>query len=124
MRTGADMLPADMPALEALERARTGNLRAFLVADEGSVIGVLTRLRLEAELQGNGTDKKLTDLISSLEFPHVHTDHALHVALERMSESHLDLLPVVSRADVHKLEGIVTLRDVLDSYGVGPIGSA
>src|SRR5207245_8119758 len=27
-------------------------------------------------------------------------------------------LPVVSRADVHKLEGVVTLRDVLDSYGV------
>jgi hypothetical protein len=24
----------------------------------------------------------------------------------------------VSRADVHKVEGIVTLRDVLDSYGV------
>jgi CIC family chloride channel protein len=124
MRTAADMLPADMPAAEALERARNGNLRSFLVADEGNVIGVLTRLKLEAELQSNGTEKKLTDLISSLEFPHVHTDHALHVALERMSESHLDLLPVVSRADVHKLEGIVTLRDVLDSYGVGTIGSA
>jgi hypothetical protein len=27
-------------------------------------------------------------------------------------------MKVVSRADVHKLEGIVTLRDVLDSYGV------
>jgi hypothetical protein len=24
----------------------------------------------------------------------------------------------VSRANIHKLEGIVTLRDVLDSYGV------
>jgi CIC family chloride channel protein len=46
------------------------------------------------------------------------------VALERMSEAQLDLLPVVSRADIHKLEGIVTLRDVLDSYGVNPTGSA
>jgi hypothetical protein len=26
----------------------------------------------------------------------------------------------VSRANVHKVEGIVTLHDVLDSYGVGP----
>jgi len=25
----------------------------------------------------------------------------------------------VNRADVHKLEGIVTLRNVLDAYGVG-----
>jgi hypothetical protein len=28
-------------------------------------------------------------------------------------------LPVVSRADVHKLEGVVLLQDVLDSYGIG-----
>jgi hypothetical protein len=27
----------------------------------------------------------------------------------------------VSRADVHKLEGIVTLRDVLDSYGISRV---
>jgi CBS domain-containing protein len=30
----------------------------------------------------------------------------------------VDLLPVVSRADINKLEGILLLRDVLDSYGV------
>jgi hypothetical protein len=30
----------------------------------------------------------------------------------------------VSRADVHKLEGIVTLLDVLDSYGVNMPGRA
>ncbi len=29
----------------------------------------------------------------------------------------MDALPVVSRADVHKLEGIVALRDVLKFYG-------
>jgi CBS domain-containing protein len=40
-----------------------------------------------------------------------------------MGAAQLDTLPVVSRADVHKLEGIVTLRDVLDTYGVGLKGS-
>jgi CBS domain-containing protein len=30
----------------------------------------------------------------------------------------LEILPVVNRADVHKLEGIVTLRDVLNAQGV------
>jgi hypothetical protein len=34
-----------------------------------------------------------------------------------MGATHLDTLPVVSRADVHKLEGVVTLRDVLNLYG-------
>jgi CIC family chloride channel protein len=37
-----------------------------------------------------------------------------------MGANQLDVLPVVNRANVHKLEGIVTLRDVLDSYGVSP----
>jgi CBS domain-containing protein len=37
-----------------------------------------------------------------------------------MGAARLELLPVVSRADVHKLEGVITLRDVLDSFGVGP----
>jgi CIC family chloride channel protein len=48
----------------------------------------------------------------------------LHLALERMSANHLDVLPVVHRADIHKLEGIVTLGDVLDSYGVNNMDSA
>jgi CBS domain-containing protein len=35
-----------------------------------------------------------------------------------MGSAGVDLLPVVSRADINKLEGILLLRDVLDSYGV------
>jgi CIC family chloride channel protein len=41
------------------------------------------------------------------------------LALDRMGANQIEILPVVSRANIHKLEGIVTLRDVLDSYGVG-----
>ena len=45
-------------------------------------------------------------------FPHVHSDQGLDLALERMGANQIEILPVVSRADIHKLEGIVTLRDV------------
>ena len=38
-----------------------------------------------------------------------------------MSKAHSDMLPVVGRADIHKLEGVVTLRDVVDSYGLEEI---
>jgi CBS domain-containing protein len=54
--------------------------------------------------------------------PHLHPDHSLAVALERLGSSGLDLLPVVSRADVRELLGVVTLRDILSSFGVA--GSA
>ena len=65
-------------------------------------------------------DKKLGELVDALAFPHVHSDQGLDLALERMGANQLEILPVVSRGDVHKLEGIVTLRDVLDAYGVSP----
>jgi CIC family chloride channel protein len=48
----------------------------------------------------------------------MHADQGLDLALERMGSNQIDLLPVVSRANVHELVGIVTLQDVLDSYGV------
>jgi CIC family chloride channel protein len=34
-----------------------------------------------------------------------------------MGAAQLDVLPVVSRANIHKLKGLVTLPDVLNSYG-------
>jgi CBS domain-containing protein len=52
-------------------------------------------------------------------FPHLHADHSLDVALDRMGPLHLDLLPVVSRANVHELLGVVELGDVLEAYGLG-----
>ena len=41
--------------------------------------------------------------------PNVHADHPLDLALERMSESHIDILPVVNRAYIHTLEGTAPL---------------
>jgi CPA1 family monovalent cation:H+ antiporter len=35
----------------------------------------------------------------------------------------LDVLPVVNRADIHKLEGVITLSAVLDAYGIDRNGS-
>jgi hypothetical protein len=36
---------------------------------------------------------------------------------------HLDVLPVIHRANLHKLEGVVTLPDVLDAYDNDRIGT-
>jgi CIC family chloride channel protein len=72
---------------------------------------------LEQEV-GENADKKLVEILNSPSFPHVHADQGLDLALERMGANQIEMLPVVSRADVHKLEGVVTLHDVLESYGV------
>ncbi len=59
------------------------------------------------------------DLIASgSQFPHVHMDHAASQVLERMRGEGVDTMPVVSRADIHELVGIVTLTRVLAAYGI------
>ena len=35
-----------------------------------------------------------------------------------MGTNQIEILPVVKRAEVHKLEGIVRLQDMLEAYGV------
>jgi len=120
MKPASQLLPAEMTVRDALEHIRpTASspeaFRTWLVADRRGVIGVLDLARLEGEASA---DKQLCELIDALAFPHIHADQGLDLALERMGRDQLEILPVVNRADVHKLEGIVTLRDVLDAYGV------
>src|ERR1035438_8624194 len=115
----SQLLPAEITVREALEQAPSSEFRTWLVMDRRGVVGVINFARLEREL-GEGADKKLGELVDPLVFPHVHPDQGLDLALERMGANQIEILPVVNRADVHKLEGILTLRDVLDSYGVSP----
>jgi CIC family chloride channel protein len=119
MHTTEESLPAEITVREAVERVRSSAVRTWLVTDQRGVVGVINLDRLEREVgEGKNEDKKLGDLMDALVFPHVHPDQGLDLALERMGANQIDILPVVNRADVHKLEGIVTLRDVLSAYGV------
>jgi len=117
MRPATELLPTEITVAEALERVRTSEFRSWLVADRRGVVGVVNLPTLEREMT-EGADKQLGEFVDARVFPHVHPDQGLDLALERMGANQLEILPVVSRADMHKLEGIVTLRDVLDSYGV------
>ena len=119
MREATEVFPSDTTVEEALERARSSELRAWPVSDRSGVIAVVSLKRLR-QLAGEGSaGKPLRELVVAGDFPHVHVDHPLHVALDRMGASQLDLLPVVSRANVHQLSGVATLGDILAQYGVG-----
>ena len=121
MAAATDLLPAELTVQEAIAKIRTSRYRAWPVVDQRGVVGVISLLTLEKELVQNSTTR-LSELIDPLVFPHVHSDQSLDLALNRMGAAQLELLPVVNRANIHKLEGVITLRDVLDSYGVGKHG--
>src|ERR1017187_6193463 len=127
MQSSSESLPAEITVREAWEQVRSSAVRTWLVTDQRGVIGVVNLSRLEQELTAgadkngadkDGADKKLGELMDAMVFPHVHADQGLDLALERMGANQIEILPVVNRADVHKLEGVVTLRDVLEAYGV------
>ena len=117
MRAADAVLPCSMTVNDALEQVRNSAVHAWPISDEPGVVAVVGRLALEKLASEGGGAAKLEQFATAPEFPHLHADHSLSVALDRLGSSKLDALPVVSRADLHKLEGIVTLQDVLNMYG-------
>ena len=120
MHAATEVLDARATIQEALEKVATSKLHAWPAVNDSGVIAMVSLGQLQKALTEGATEKSLSEILKAGEFPHVHTDHSLNMALDRMGSSQLDVLPVVNRADVHKMEGIVTLQDVLKLYGVGP----
>lgn len=52
-------------------------------------------------------------------YPFVHVDNTVGQVLERMGQEHVELLPVVSRANVRQLLGVITFADAVKAFGVG-----
>jgi len=118
MQPVANVADASQTIQATLETTGSSQRRVWLVSDPSGIIGVLARRQLEDAVSKNGAERKLRDLIEGVDFPHTHTDQSFDQALARMGEAQVDMLPVVSRANVHELLGVVWLSDVLKSYGV------
>ena len=116
MRAATEVLRAGMTVREAVEWAPSSELNAWPVTDERGVVGVIGLAQLEQALVIGEDTSLLRGLIDPRHFTHVHADQPLHLALERMGAAKLDVLPVVSRANIQQLEGIVTRSDILSSY--------
>ena len=126
MREAPIILAPDTPAYEAQERVKDSLLNAWPVVDQQGLYGMLRSAELEKARVNGYAAKNVRDLLNEqsrndplhLESAHVHPDHTLSLALERMGSSGLRTLPVVSRANVRQLLGIVLLDDILDFFGV------
>jgi chloride channel protein, CIC family len=119
MQPGGQILSAGETIERALELVREAPQRTWIVSDSRGVAGLLTREQLETAAGNGNCDAPVSTLLKAGEFPHVHADHPLDDALDRMGAFRVDVLPVVSRANVHQLLGVVRLQDVLEAYGVG-----
>jgi CIC family chloride channel protein len=132
MRTEPPVLSPDLLIAEALRKMNGGAFNALPVVDAESLLGMIRASELEQVAEDGASNKRVAELLpegplnsdpTTEEFPHVHPDHRLSLTLERMGTTGMNVLPVVSRANVHQLLGIVALDDILGAYGVGKQGS-
>jgi CIC family chloride channel protein len=127
MRAAPDVLTPDEDVATALGQVTGGLFEAWPVAGQEGLWGMVRNVDLEEAVRSGPPEKTLAEMLGGAfpggppdprKLPHVHPDHNLSIALERMGSTGLHALPVVSRANVRVLLGIVLLEDVLGAYGV------
>jgi CIC family chloride channel protein len=115
--TASDVMTYDVPCLPAnasvdaaLESLRTNGHPAAVVGSLDDMLGIVKLEQLaRVSKAGRGHDAVETALEGTL--VHVHPDHSLDVVLERLAESP-QLLPVVDRAKVRRVEGMITAQGI------------
>jgi CIC family chloride channel protein len=89
----------------------------FLVSDGAGEWAIVSRPNLESLADLGQENSTIRSVLPPEPLPHVHPDQPLDVALRRLGE--WPLLPVLNRADSSKLEGVVTLQTILETYRAG-----
>jgi CBS domain-containing protein len=87
---------------------------AWPAGEDKTVRGLITKHAIETA----DSSSLVRDLIQPDTYPYVHPDHPLGFALERMRNANVDVLPVVSRANIRELCGVISQKQILQEYGV------
>jgi CIC family chloride channel protein len=116
-------LPASELAARAAAEVDWGR-GAWPVANESGLCGMVTAAQLEEAVGSEPLSALVPDPgpaeeLTEEKFPHVHPDQPLEIALQRLAQSGLPALPVVSRTNLRELKGTVSLRDVMGAYALG-----
>jgi len=128
LQPGPTPLDAGQSIKAAYQRTTDADFGSWPVFDRRGLAGMIRVSDLSAAVaagRGDETLKSLLDEESDNDgegSPHVHADHPLGLALSRMGATNHTVLPVVSRANVRVLLGVVTLPDILRAYGVEHAG--
>jgi chloride channel protein, CIC family len=101
---------------DALRRVDAAPEQYFLVNQALRGWSLVTREQLRWQVDKGDADARLEALPETTRLPWLHPDQHLDDALRRVGD--WPALPVVSRADFQRLEGIVSLSDILKTFGV------
>lgn len=105
MTSDFTMISPDTSVANAADVVTATDAKCFMVGDDGTVAGLITRDRIEQE-KSSWADAPVHDFLIS-DFGHVHPDHSLEVVIDRLAKSP-GLLPVVSRSNSQHVVGVIT----------------
>jgi CIC family chloride channel protein len=116
MRDAVALVPGDCPIAVASEEAdRHPETPAYLIGTGDRLTGVVSRETIAAAVKAGRGGEPIAAIADDRGL-HVHADHPVEIALDRFAET-AGLLPVVSRADAHRVEGVVTLDSIMRFVG-------
>jgi CIC family chloride channel protein len=108
------VLDADSTVNTAIQQASQSTSEYLLVRVKPAGWNAVSKQDLQTMAKEGKTDFTLRSVLRIRQIPFLHPDLPLETALRYSHE--WPLVPVVSRADYQKLEGVISQKDVLERY--------
>ncbi|HVT48719.1 MAG TPA: chloride channel protein [Vicinamibacterales bacterium] len=114
MRTDPGLLDPAMTIADAAERCARDRSAACLVGVGRRLAGTVSAESLAAAVTAGRGTEPLSALVDTApaDFVHVHPDHPIEIVFERFGQSG-GVLPVVSRTDARRVDGVIALDDLV-----------
>ena len=104
-------IPQDTAVQEVGKAFEETNSSFFLIGDWDQFAGIVTRKAVEQAMHsGRGADTIAS--LTRADYEYLHEDQPLEVALERFGNNP-GVVPVLSRSDRRKVEGVITIDTIL-----------
>jgi len=108
------VLDAEQPLENVLRQIEESPSEIFLVRLQPSGWSHISKQEIRTKVNEGKGAHTLRSVLPMRQLPVLHPDHLLDMALRYANQ--WPLVPVVSRADLHKLEGVISERDILNRY--------
>jgi len=106
----------DTTAAAAREQAVRHQQSCLIVGRQEALEGLVDLSALERAVAAGNGETPVADLAVD-DFAHVHPDHAIDVVLDRFGRNPGDLLPVLNRANVRAVDGVITRETLMRVFG-------
>lgn len=111
MRTDVSFISPETLVADAWQWAAQREAPVYLVGTRERLLGAVTFQQLD-DWRGTELANKPMSAVIENSFVHAHPDHSIEVVIERLAESG-GVLPIVSRIEAQRVEGVVTAESVL-----------